>query len=74
MDAATAEAALDRVFESRADVLTIEFQGGESALAFPRLRRIVESATIRAEKTGRQVRFVMATTLHLMTDDMLLLS
>ena len=71
MDAATAEAALDRVFESRADVLTIEFQGGESALAFPRLRRIVESATIRAEKTGRQVRFVMATTLHLMTDDML---
>ena len=68
---ATADAALDRVFESRAEVLTIEFQGGESALAFPRLRRIVEHAREHAEQTGRQVRFVMATTLHLMTDAML---
>ena len=32
MDDATADAALDRVFESEAEVLTIEFQGGESAL------------------------------------------
>ena len=71
MDDADAAAALDRVFECRADVLTIEFQGGESALSFSRLRRIVESATARAKKTGRRVRFVMATTLHLMTDDML---
>ena len=67
----TANAAIDRVFESRAEVLTIEFQGGEAALAFPRLRRIVERARERAEKTGRRVRFVMATTLHLMTDRML---
>ena len=71
MDEVTADAALDRVFESRAEVLTIEFQGGESALAFSRLLRIVERAATRAEKTGRQVRFVIATTLHLMTEDML---
>ena len=68
---ATAAAALDRVFESRAEVLTIEFQGGEGALAFPLLRWIVTEATRRSAKEGRRVRFVMATTLHLMTDDML---
>ena len=71
MDDATADAALDRVFESQAETLTIEFQGGEAALAFPQMRRIVEQATGRARTAGRQVRFVMATTLHLMTDDML---
>ena len=60
MSDSTAAAALDRVFESRAEVLTIEFQGGEAALAFPRLRRIVECARERAEGAGRQVRFVMA--------------
>ena len=71
MDNLTAEAALDRVFESRAETLTIEFQGGESALAFDRLRQIVESAVTRADTSGHRLRFVMSTTLHLMTDDML---
>ena len=71
MDDRTADAALDRVFESEAEVLTIEFQGGESALAFPRMRKIVERAASRAQAAGRKTRFVMATTLHLMTDDML---
>ena len=71
MDDRTADAALERVFESQAEVLTIEFQGGESALAFAQLRRIVERADARAKAIGRQVRFVMATTLHLMTGEML---
>jgi len=71
MDEEVANAALDRVFESQEDVLTIEFQGGESALAFARLCRIVERAESLAEASGRRVRFVMATTLHLMTEEML---
>ena len=71
MDAVTATAALDRVFECNAEVLTVEFQGGESALAFGRLRQIVEEAERRALASGRQVRFVMTTTLHLLTADML---
>ena len=71
MDRATAMAALDRVFECEADVLTIEFQGGESALAFGRLRQIVEEAERRAQPAERRVRFVMATTLHLLTNEML---
>ncbi|MCC9622854.1 hypothetical protein LPB41_14260 [Thalassospira sp. MA62] len=48
MDAVTAEAALDRVFESQADILTIEFQGGEAGLTFERLEQVVESAERRA--------------------------
>ena len=71
MDEETADAAIERVFESRAQVLTVEFQGGETALTFPLLRRLVMRVAHRAAKTGRQVRFVMATTLHLMTDEML---
>ena len=71
MDGPTAMAALDRVFECNAEVLTIEFQGGESALAFGQLRQIVEEAERRAQAARRRVRFVMATTLHLMTDGML---
>lgn len=71
MDDGTAMAALDRAFECEADVLTLEFQGGESALAFDQLQRIVEEAERRAQGAGRRVRFVMATTLHLLTDEML---
>lgn len=72
MSMLTAEAALDRVFESQAPSLTIEFQGGESGLAFDRVRQIVESAERRKRIAGQQLRFVIATTLHLLDDDMLL--
>lgn len=71
MSALTAEAALDRVFESSAPSLTIEFQGGEAGLAFDRVRHIVESAEKRQLASGRDLRFVIATTLHLLDDDML---
>lgn len=67
----TADGALDLVFASTAPCLTIEFQGGESALAFDRIRYIVESAKSRQRLPGQQLRFVMATTLHLMTGEML---
>ena len=71
MDGAIASAALDRVFECDAEVLTLEFQGGESALAFDLLQQIVEDADARALQASRRLRFVMATTLHRMTDEML---
>lgn len=71
MSMLTAEAALDRVFESGAPSLTIEFQGGESGLSFKRVRKIVESAEKRKRIADQQLRFVIATTLHLLDDDML---
>lgn len=71
MSTLTSEAALDRVFESKAPSLTIEFQGGESGLAFDRVCQIVESAERRKRIAGQQIRFVIATTLHLLDDAML---
>jgi len=71
MDEVTAEAALDRVFESTAPVLTIEFQGGESALAFDRVCAIVKSAEVRVQSKNQKLRFVLSTTLHLLTEKML---
>ncbi|WP_417585993.1 His-Xaa-Ser system radical SAM maturase HxsB [Nitrincola sp.] len=67
----TADAALDRVFESSEASFTIEFQGGEAALAFDLLKHVVVAAEKRAEAEDRDVRFVMTTTLHLLTTDML---
>tara|TARA_R110001583_G_scaffold157341_1_gene309254 strand:+ start:1691 stop:3208 length:1518 start_codon:yes stop_codon:yes gene_type:complete len=66
MDWTTALQALDRVFESSADILTIEFQGGEAALSFDLLRQIVDAAEERALREHRTVRFVMTTTLQLL--------
>lgn len=62
-----AMAAVDRVFESDAPALTIEFQGGEPALRFDLVREIVDEVQRRAHTTSKVIRFTMATTLHLMT-------
>lgn len=71
MSEETADAALDRVFESTAPGLTIEFQGGESVLAFDRIREIALKAEARERRPGQALRFVLASTLHLLTDEQL---
>lgn len=64
-----AELALNRVFESDAPALTIEFQGGEPALRFDLVREIVALAEIHQARADRPLHFSMATTLHLLKDD-----
>lgn len=64
MSEADAEVALDRVFESPARDLTIEFQGGEPALRFDLVKRIVQSAVRRNAGGGKALRFTMVSTLH----------
>lgn len=71
MNQETALAALDRVFESQAECLTIEFQGGEAAVSFNIVRLVVEAAEDRVRQTTQSVRFVLTSTLHLLTDEML---
>ncbi|MEQ1779813.1 MAG: His-Xaa-Ser system radical SAM maturase HxsB [Hyphomonadaceae bacterium] len=61
--------AVERVFESDAPTLTIEFQGGEPALRFDLIRKIVEASNARAARDCRSVRFTMATTLHLLSQE-----
>lgn len=68
MSAEDAEAALDRVFETPSQHATIEFQGGEPALAFGRVRQIVESAGARNADSGKAFRFTMVSTLHHLND------
>ncbi|MBX3429717.1 MAG: His-Xaa-Ser system radical SAM maturase HxsB [Hyphomonadaceae bacterium] len=61
--------ALDRVFESDAPALTIEFQGGEPALRFDLIREVVAQAAAHPARSGRPIHFTMATTLQLLSDD-----
>src|SRR3954470_5566911 len=71
MSAETAERALDLVFRSPADVLKIEFQGGEPLLNFERIRETVLSAERRAVQLAKTVEFVITSNLAFLDDDML---
>lgn len=66
-----ADKALDMVFRSPNPALKIEFQGGEPLLNFDLIRYVVEQAEKRNRTEGRDLRFVIATTLSLATDEML---
>lgn len=68
---ADALAAVDRLFESNAHALTVEFQGGEPLLAFERVRQIVEWVSKRNVLEQRDIQFVITTTLHHLTDEIL---
>ncbi len=64
-----AHAALERVFESPAPALTIEFQGGEPALRFDLVRAVVERAEALNQDHGRKLTFAMVSTLHHLSDE-----
>lgn len=63
--------ALDIVFQSPGRNLKIEFQGGESLLNFPLIRSIVLEAKWRNSDGARDLRFVIATNLVPLTDEIL---
>lgn len=71
MSEETAELALQRVFESPAPQIKIEFQGGESLLNFPLIRWIVRRANQINAGRGRDLAFVVATNLAVVDDEML---
>lgn len=70
LSAEDAEHAINRVFESPSPTLTIEFQG-EPLLAFDRIQQIVESVTHRNASERRSIQFVITTTLHHLTEEIL---
>lgn len=63
--------AVERMFESTSPVLTVEFQGGEPLLAFARIRQIVERVVERNATERRAIQFVITSTLHHLTDEVL---
>jgi His-Xaa-Ser system radical SAM maturase HxsB len=71
MTEATADKALDFVFRSPNEAIKIEFQGGESLLNFDLIKYIVLKAKEINKKEKRELEFVIATTLSLLTDEML---
>lgn len=71
MSQSMADKALDFVFRSPSPSIKIEFQGGEPLLNFELIQYIVEQAKIRNQEANRQLGFVIATTLSLITDDAL---
>lgn len=71
MSERNATLAVDRLFESPADTLTIEFQGGEPLLVFDQIRCIIDDIVERNDTQQRSLQFVVATTLHFLTEGML---
>lgn len=71
MSLETANAAVDRLFDSPSPHLTVEFQGGEPLLAFPVIRHIVELIQARNVQERRQIVFSITSTLHYLTDEIL---
>lgn len=63
-----AEQAVERLFEWPSQDLTIEFQGGEPLLNFGQVKAITRRIVERNRTAGRTLRFVLASTLHDLTD------
>jgi His-Xaa-Ser system radical SAM maturase HxsB len=63
--------AVARLFESRSPTITVEFQGGEPALAFGRVESLVQMIEERNVSERRSIRFTLASTLHALTEGML---
>lgn len=64
-----AHQAIDRLFEWPSPELTIEFQGGEPLLHFAQVRSITEAIVARNATEQRALRFVLASTLHDLTEE-----
>ena len=72
MSTVIADQALDIVFRSPSQAIKIEFQGGESMLNFQLVRYIVQRAAKINASERRDLAFVIATNLAIVTDDILL--
>ncbi|WP_166224441.1 His-Xaa-Ser system radical SAM maturase HxsB [Pseudomonas atagonensis] len=72
MTSEMADRSLDFVFMSPNPAIKIEFQGGEPLLNFEMVKYVVLEAERRNLKEGRDLQFVIATTLSLLTDEMLI--
>lgn len=71
MSQETADKALNLVFRSPSPAIKIEFQGGEPLLNFELIQYIVVRAEQINQTAHRNLQFVIATNLAIVTDDML---
>ncbi len=71
MSLESAERAVDLMFESPAQRITVEFQGGEPLLNWELLEKLVTMVEKRNKHHRKEVSFVVATNLALITDEIL---
>jgi uncharacterized protein len=71
MSSQIAERAVDLVFRSPSPGIKIEFQGGEPLLNFDGIRSVVELAQARNRSEGRDLQFVIASNLSMLSDSRL---
>lgn len=64
------DAACSRIWESSADVLTVEFQGGDPLLRFDLIVRAITTLEGLNHAGQKRLRFVVASTLHQLDEDM----
>lgn len=70
MSIADLNAACDAVFQSPSSTLTVEFQGGDPLLRFDLVKHAILRISERNVAAERNVRFVVASTLHQLTQEM----
>ncbi len=68
MDNETAQKALDFIFQSPTNSMTIEFQGGDGLLNYDLLKFIVSRAK-EMNKENKKIRFALVTNLTLLTEE-----
>ena len=71
MSQESAERALELALRSPAKEIKIEFQGGEPLLNFDLISWIIEEAEARGTKLGKEIEFVITSTLVYLTDEIL---
>lgn len=71
MQWSTAEKALDLMFRTPNQYIKLEFQGGEPLLNFSLVRQVTVAARAREKAARRSLQIVIATTLSLVTDEVL---
>ena len=71
MNEETAERSLNIALASPSQRIKIEFQGGEPLLNFALVKKIVARAQTEGKRLGKEIQFVIASNLALLTDDVL---
>jgi sulfatase maturation enzyme AslB (radical SAM superfamily) len=64
------DAACHCIFESPSPTLTVEFQGGDPLIRFDLVRSAIERIVVLDRTHHRQLRFVVASTLHQLNREM----
>lgn len=65
----TCDDVVDRIFESPNPNITIEFQGGEPLLAWPKIKRIIDRAEEKNKTAGKTILYALVSNLVNLTEE-----